>query len=201
MAKSEKNVELRDLISDLIDQDYNQSDIARYCGISRQRVSVIVSEIEKQPEFKAKHKIRNTLEKRLERVVYPAIQKYMLENKISVRKLSIMLGENKTYKGCVTRFLHGETKQLPIDKLNKLLELTGLTYEEVFMGKKNKPIRKIDGGDYDYHCPACDEKVGGYEITGGGDNDWGYIKHKFCPKCGEKIDWEGINTLEKPYGG
>ncbi len=136
MARSEKNIELRNLVSDLIDQDYNQSDIARYCGISRQRVSVIVSDIEKQPEFETRRKVRNTFEKRLERVVYPAIQKYMLENKISVRKLSIMLGENRQYTGCVTRFLHGETKQLPIDKLNKLLELTGLTYEEVFMKKE-----------------------------------------------------------------
>ncbi len=138
MARSYKNTELRKLVSDLINQDYNQSDIARYCGISRQRVSVIVSEIEKQPELETRHKLRNTFEKRLGRVVYPAIRKYMLDNKISVRKISIMLGENKTYKGCVTRFLHGETKQLPIDKLNKLLELTGLTYEEVFMEKEDK---------------------------------------------------------------
>lgn len=136
MARSYKNTELRKLVNDLINQDYNQSDIARYCGISRQRVSVIANEIADEREVLGEDMPSGTLEKRLERVVYPSIQEYMRDNHISMRKFCTMIGENFQYKGCVTRFLYGETKQIPIDKLNKLLELTGLTYEEVFMKKE-----------------------------------------------------------------
>ena len=45
-------------------------------------------------------------------------------------------------------------------------------------------------GEYYWLCPNCDGRVGGYIITGGGADDWGYEKDKFCRNCGTKIDWE-----------
>lgn len=54
-----------------------------------------------------------------------------------------------------------------------------------------KPIEKRKPPYYNdrFVCPVCGAFVGGYIITGGGDNDWGYEKNKFCRECGQKIDW------------
>lgn len=42
-------------------------------------------------------------------------------------------------------------------------------------------------------CPICDWEVGGYVITGPGDDDWDTHMDKFCCQCGQKIDWSHIN--------
>lgn len=64
------------------------------------------------------------------------------------------------------------------------------------MDNGKKPIEKHKmtwyGTEYPeahFVCPTCGRWVGGYTITGGGENDWGYEKNKFCRECGQKIDW------------
>ena len=55
-----------------------------------------------------------------------------------------------------------------------------------------KPIKSSDRDrslEHYWLCPNCKNRVGGYIITGGGDNDWGYEQDKFCSECGTKIDW------------
>lgn len=52
-----------------------------------------------------------------------------------------------------------------------------------------KKMKSIGWGDTYYVCPSCGKKVAGYYTTGGGDNDWGYRKDKFCCNCGLKMDW------------
>lgn len=46
-----------------------------------------------------------------------------------------------------------------------------------------KPIEDIENTDKvygeAYNCPVCGENVGMYDI-----------KNKYCPECGQKIDWE-----------
>lgn len=49
-------------------------------------------------------------------------------------------------------------------------------------------------GDDFFVCPSCGEKVGGYFITGGGDNDWGYHQDNFCSNCGMKMNWENVQN-------
>lgn len=59
--------------------------------------------------------------------------------------------------------------------------------------KSLKPIKSNDRdrtGEHYWLCPNCSGRVGGYIITGRGNNDWSYEKDKFCRKCGTKIDWE-----------
>lgn len=42
------------------------------------------------------------------------------------------------------------------------------------------------------YCSRCGHRVGGYNDTGSGDNDWGYFRQKFCSKCGAELDYEGF---------
>jgi len=59
--------------------------------------------------------------------------------------------------------------------------------------KELKTIKSADRerstGEYYWMCPICNNRVGGYIITGSGDNDWGYKEDKFCSECGTKIKW------------
>ena len=55
-----------------------------------------------------------------------------------------------------------------------------------------KPIKSHDrdsSGEHCWLCPNCNNRVGGYVITGNGYNDWSYEKDKFCSQCGTKLDW------------
>lgn len=49
------------------------------------------------------------------------------------------------------------------------------------------------GSRYIHHhyfgCPICGNKVGGFLITGSGEDDWSTHQDKFCSECGQKIDW------------
>lgn len=40
-----------------------------------------------------------------------------------------------------------------------------------------------------FGCPVCKNKVGGFLITGNGEDDWSTHQDKFCSECGQKIDW------------
>lgn len=49
---------------------------------------------------------------------------------------------------------------------------------------------RVCGTRYDHNkffgCPRCGTKVGGYIITGGGENDWGRIQISFVTSAGRK---------------
>ena len=60
------------------------------------------------------------------------------------------------------------------------------------MSKGHNPIRSSERdrtGEYYWLCPKCNHRVGGYIITGSGDDDWGYEEYKFCRECGTEINW------------
>lgn len=61
------------------------------------------------------------------------------------------------------------------------------------MSKKGfKPVKSSDRdrtGEHYWMCPNCKNRVGGFIITGGRDDDWGYKEDKFCSECGTKINW------------
>ena len=64
-----------------------------------------------------------------------------------------------------------------------------------------KPSKGVNpvvcNGGYVHHkffgCPRCGKEVGGYVITGDGPDDWSTHKGNYCPECGQKIDWSGVN--------
>lgn len=49
--RNDKNCEFRILIAELLAKGYNQSAIANHCGVSRQRISAILKDMDKE----AKH--------------------------------------------------------------------------------------------------------------------------------------------------
>lgn len=40
-----------------------------------------------------------------------------------------------------------------------------------------------------FGCPVCGAEVGGFIITGNGEDDWSTHTDKFCKECGQRIDW------------
>ena len=68
------------------------------------------------------------------------------------------------------------------------------------MQVNNVGLRPIKSKDRDratlehyWMCPKCQTRVGGYAITGRGEDDWVYDQDKFCKECGTKIDWSKNN--------
>ncbi len=69
---------------------------------------------------------------------------------------------------------------------------------KIFMKKNENGLSPVlcnagMGSRYIHHhyfgCPICGNKVGGFLITGSGEDDWSTHQDKFCSECGQKIDW------------
>lgn len=132
MSKERINYELGRTVFQLNNEGYSQSDIARHCGVSRQRVSAILlrgeevyssTEPDEPPVF----------QKTQQRVIYPAIRKFLEENRMSLRKFILLVDGYYHCTGTTARFLTGITESISIKRINKILEVTGLKYEEIFM--------------------------------------------------------------------
>ena len=123
-GRGAENKELREMVFKLREKKYTQQYIGDLCGISKQRVNTIL----KQKDMK------NTEAKRKYRMFYwPALRKFLDENDMSVREFCILLGEQNQSTSNLARFLYGYTDTITIQKLNRILEVTGMTYEEIFM--------------------------------------------------------------------
>jgi hypothetical protein len=68
----------------------------------------------------------------LERVAYPAVKRWMIENRISIAKLNRMLGlpHDGGYHVRTAKFLKGEVCHK--DLIDGVLRLSGMKYEEAF---------------------------------------------------------------------
>ena len=62
--------------------------------------------------------------------------------------------------------------------------------------KGRTPILCNAGSNAIHHhyfgCPVCGSEVGGFIITGTGDDDWSTHQDKFCKECGQKMDWKNV---------
>ena len=70
-----------------------------------------------------------------ERVVYPNLAKWMLENRIPKYKLSEMVGMTTKCTAGITMKLYGE-RDFSMSEIKKLLEITGQTFEYLFSTEK-----------------------------------------------------------------
>ena len=107
------------------DEGYSYAKIADACGVSKQRVFQLIGGIH--------HKTPKLLTET--ECVYPNLRKYMNENKISRMSLARQIyGEvtSRHYER-LNKFLNGTT-YVYINKhmLDRILSITGLTYEQLF---------------------------------------------------------------------
>lgn len=130
METWERNIEIYKAVRSGEKSEYA---VAKELGISRQRVNQIMdtldtieSAVPKQQRVKRKFNVSTA------RVVYPAIREWMDENKITLKQFDAMTGTpSNTQNTPLRRFLQGETR-IKIDLIKKILEVTGLTFEEAF---------------------------------------------------------------------
>lgn len=97
------------------------SDVARDFGVSRERIRQMYSNLIGSSKKKAVY--------RKERAVYPALENWMIEHDCSVSELAEKLG---IHFSTVSEFLNGK-RYFKIKTLTKLLKVTGLTYEDLYM--------------------------------------------------------------------
>lgn len=93
---------------------YTLQEIGNKYGITRERVRKILDVGKRKDIF--------------QKIVYPGLKQYLVERKMSVRKFSLLIG---TQYQTAINILCGKTKPR-IDTINKILQSTGLTYEEAF---------------------------------------------------------------------
>ena len=93
---------------------YTLQEIGNKYGITREYVRQIL-DVGKRKDISQK-------------IVYPGLKQYLVENKMSVRKLSFLIG---TQYQTALNALCGKSKP-GMDVINKILQVTGLTYEEAF---------------------------------------------------------------------
>lgn len=122
-GRGHKNEELRKKIEEMAGENYSLTRIAEECGISKQRVSVILKEFNQELLF---------AEERVEKVIYKNVRERLIQRKITLSKVCHEIGENPYSTGLVTRFMYGQTDRLPIKTIKKILDYIDLTFEEAF---------------------------------------------------------------------
>lgn len=106
---------------------YTYQSIANEFGVTKQYISSLFG-----------RKLYNA--KLYDEIIYPNITKWMEENKVTVRSLSIELYSEQSPNVAQTKLskkLKGERK-FTIDDIDKILKITGMKYEEAFERKENK---------------------------------------------------------------
>jgi len=106
-------------------QGKSYQEIAEQFGVTRQRVHQIVNPIFFNP-------IR--CENRLEKYVFPNIAIWMNENGLSLFDVQELTG---IHERTIYGFLTGRTKPR-FDSICKIIEVTGMTFEEAFEAKERK---------------------------------------------------------------
>ncbi len=43
------------------------------------------------------------------------------------------------------------------------------------------------GVEYEFYCPVCDKRI----------DDVYYDRYKYCPECGQKLDWSDVEKMHK----
>lgn len=107
--------------------------VAEEYGLSRQAVNAIKNKLmlhEDNPHQKMNRRslrIANS-------VVYPEIRNFLLDNSMAVTDLCIKVGEPAITSGLFYRFLRGESDKISVNTAQKLLQLMGMSFEQVFHG-------------------------------------------------------------------
>ena len=109
-----------------------QTEIALKYGVTRALVSHHFTEILNGRQEGFKRRIN---------IPYVGIRNWINRNKLTYQKVAEMIfGDDVDRSGvtCLRRILIGATKNINIDIMRKLLEVSGLTFEEAFITEESK---------------------------------------------------------------
>lgn len=102
-------------------EGYTLQEIANQFGISKQRVAQIL------PPMKQGYRAAQT--EMLNKIVYPNIREWMRKNAVTMRMLVDLCGSEYP---TIYRMLHNEKYNARRCTIDKILSVTGMTYEEAF---------------------------------------------------------------------
>lgn len=105
--------------------------IAEDYGLSRQAVNAIKNKYMLHADNPHQEISKRTL-RNVNSVVYPEIKNFLLDHSMTVTDLCIKVGEPATPSGIFYRFLRGETNKILVNTAQKLLQLMGMPFEQVF---------------------------------------------------------------------
>lgn len=112
-------------IVDMYNSGARNKDIAEKYGLSCQRVYSIIYQSEYQ-------KNNGKWLEQIERIIYPNIKRYMMENRIPIYVLNEYVNPDTKSAVVLSRFLTVENVKVDIRTINRILEVTGMTFEEAF---------------------------------------------------------------------
>lgn len=104
---------------------YTLEAIGKEFGITRERVRQILRSVCSRS---------TSIKRGCESMIYPNIAKWLMGNDVSVGELSEMLDKSSNRSAVkLSHKLHGKhIRGLAISEIRKILEITGLTFEEAF---------------------------------------------------------------------
>lgn len=121
MEKTERN---KKIYQDVMNGQSKISVAVKY-GLSKTRVEAILRDI-----VNGKTE-RKTVYKSVNKVIYPNIRAWMIENDISLKRFREMIGDYKVAMDTFRRFVFGESGG-SIELIKEVLRVTGMTFEEAF---------------------------------------------------------------------
>lgn len=105
--------------------------LAEEYGLSRQAVNAIKNKYMLHADNPHQEMNKRAL-RNVHSVVYPEIKNFLLDHSMTVTDLCIKVGEPATTSGIFYRFLRGETDKISVNTAHKLLQLMGMSFEQVF---------------------------------------------------------------------
>lgn len=182
MSSSKESYEKWKRIAEMVDDDeMTYQEIGAKLGMTKQAVY--------QQYLKYKKLTKEELtrySKGLKNVKYQRIKDYVKEQHMSLYCWLTSIGFTKGETRSITHFLI-EGQQVKMDYLIRLLEATGLTFEELFTEKDMKARwqRVSENGCYWYKCSNCHVETP-YDRYG----HWAFTSH--CPECGKEMTFDEV---------
>lgn len=130
-----RNERQRETIINYYKDGYLQSQIARMVGLSRQRVSKIIQEYEIEVQKEETDMTEFQLDL-LDRVAFPHIRYYLLENDITLTRFCKKVNADQKSIKKVEKFLTGESENTSVAIIANVLKETGLSFDEAFRRRK-----------------------------------------------------------------
>lgn len=125
----QRNMERNQKILQMLEDGYSVNEIAQEFSLTRQAINAIKNRSKPHAESDI---MDGRVYRGLNSIVYPRIKEFLYENKLSVIDFCHKINEAATPRGALYRFLKGNTPNISIKIIYKVLEFTQMSFEEAF---------------------------------------------------------------------